>query len=388
MRAIITLNDLQQADTLCRYLQSLGIDNQIETTKVVDWGDSNYSDVSYKIWVYNEDLLEDANKIAEEFAKNSGDEKYKVRSKSQINASIKSILQTPKLETSRKEKNRVSPLQTPMGPVTLYFLIACCLIFFLTELTAVNNQDTASLSSIPSFYSPLKKEMLFDYPHAFEIIDQIVTDFGPKALLEPNEFPKEAVSLMNQFTVTPYWKGYYDKITDYLKRKPPSLQAPMFEKISDGQWWRLFTPSLLHADIFHLLFNMIWLAVLGKQLEQRMGAFRYILFIVVAGVITNVAQYLMSGWSFLGFSGVLCAMLAFVWMRQRRSAWEGYFLQPSTMSFILIFLGLMVLFQAASFYAEIVFNTVISPPIANTAHMVGLAVGLLFGRLNFFKSNY
>jgi len=334
--------------------------------------------------------LKKQKKVAEEFSKNPNDEKFKVNKKSQVAASLKSILDTPKLEPSRKEKYNTASLQAPMGPVTLYLLIACCLIFFLTEVTSAsfNHEEGATLSSIPSFYSPIKKEMLFDYPHAFEIIDQIVADFGPEALLDANQFPKEALGLMNEYAATPYWKGYYDKIVEYLKRQPQSRKAPMFEKISDGQWWRLFTPSLLHADIFHLLFNMIWLAVLGKQLEQRMGPFRYILFIVLAAVITNVAQYLMSGWSFLGFSGVLCAMLAFVWMRQRRSAWEGYFLQPSTMSFILIFLGLMVLFQAASFYAEIAFNTAISPPIANTAHMIGLAVGLAFGRLNFFKSHY
>jgi len=62
MRAIITLNDLQQADTLSRYLQSLDIGNQIETTKVSDWADPHYSDIGYKIWVYNEDTLEEAKK--------------------------------------------------------------------------------------------------------------------------------------------------------------------------------------------------------------------------------------------------------------------------------------------------------------------------------------
>ena len=47
-----------------------------------------------------------------------------------------------------------------------------------------------------------------------------------------------------------------------------------------------FFPILLHADIFHLFFNMLWLIVLGKQIEQRLKTGRYVLFILL------IAMYL------------------------------------------------------------------------------------------------
>ena len=109
-----------------------------------------------------------------------------------------------------------------------------------------------------------------------------------------------------------------------LLLSPSSSTLPCSKKSRREKYWRLFTPCLLHNDIFHIFFNMIWLVVLGKQMEMRLSLFRYALFILIAAVVTNTAQYLMSGSNFIGFSGVLCAMLTFIWMRQKKTAWEGY----------------------------------------------------------------
>ena len=38
--------------------------------------------------------------------------------------------------------------------------------------------------------------------------------------------------------------------------------------VAAGEWWRLFTPVLLHASITHILFNMWALWVLGPQIER------------------------------------------------------------------------------------------------------------------------
>ena len=39
----------------------------------------------------------------------------------------------------------------------------------------------------------------------------------------------------------------------------------------DGQWWRLFTAPLLHANLLHLVFNLIALWFAGKLLERLIG---------------------------------------------------------------------------------------------------------------------
>ncbi|WP_419842872.1 rhomboid family intramembrane serine protease [Candidatus Poriferisodalis sp.] len=37
------------------------------------------------------------------------------------------------------------------------------------------------------------------------------------------------------------------------------------------EWWRIFTGAFLHADLRHLLFNMLVLFLLGRRLEQTVG---------------------------------------------------------------------------------------------------------------------
>lgn len=39
----------------------------------------------------------------------------------------------------------------------------------------------------------------------------------------------------------------------------------------EGEWWRIFTGAFLHADVRHLLFNMLVLYLLGRRLEQAVG---------------------------------------------------------------------------------------------------------------------
>jgi len=94
---------------------------------------------------------------------------------------------------------------------------------------------------------------------------------------------------------------------------------------------------------------------------------------------------MMSGPNFLGYSGILCAMLSFIWVRQRKAAWEGYVLQDSTMGFMLLFLITVAVIQLASFYMEINGKTAFAIAIANTAHFTGLILGYILGHLNFFS---
>jgi membrane associated rhomboid family serine protease len=45
--------------------------------------------------------------------------------------------------------------------------------------------------------------------------------------------------------------------------------------INDGEYWRLITAGFLHAGLFHLMFNMFALYVLGTMLEPAMGRVRF-----------------------------------------------------------------------------------------------------------------
>ena len=88
-----------------------------------------------------------------------------------------------------------------------------------------------------------------------------------------------------------------------------------------GDWWRLITGHLTHADNEHLLWNCIGLFVLGALLESRS---RRILTAAVVGGITAVDLLLLSPLSSLdyycGLSGALNALLAVaIWKEWERS---------------------------------------------------------------------
>jgi membrane associated rhomboid family serine protease len=52
-----------------------------------------------------------------------------------------------------------------------------------------------------------------------------------------------------------------------------------------GEWWRIFTPILLHASFAHILFNMYALFQLGPAVEARYGRAPFLaLYLAAAGV--------------------------------------------------------------------------------------------------------
>ena len=149
-------------------------------------------------------------------------------------------------------------------------------------------------------------------------------------------------------------------------------------EILHGQVWRLITPIFIHLSILHILFNMLWFKDLGYLIEYKFGKHNLLILILVSGVISNLLQYFVSGPQFGGMSGVLYAMLGFVWVYKKIHQDFDYSLPARD---ITIMIGWLLLCL-----------TGFLGPIANSAHAGGLFVGMLFavykapekwGRLHF-----
>lgn len=383
MRLISTLPNQEQAYALSSYLHQQNIENQLEIITNSDWGNSDYGTVTCRIWIVEEDQFEDAMKIAEEFQQNPQDPRFQSKEK-RVFIQPKSPQEVEPLIVENKEFKPIE--RQPMGPITLYLLIICSLLLMFSGSSAPEIKSLPkNIPASPLVLSPLEKELLYDYPKAFEIIDTLVKEYGYESLETPNTLPEKGKNLLIQYSHTPYWQGIYKKIVDRISDQTPlQWNTPLFEKIRQGQVWRIFTPALMHANIFHLFFNMLWLIVLGQQMERKLGKGRYLLFIFLTAIFSNTAQYLMSGSNFLGFSGVLSGMIGFIWIRQKRAAWEGYLLEKSTMGFIFVFILLMFGLQVISFFLEIFYKVPMSIGVGNTSHLSGALLGILLGRLNYF----
>ncbi|MGH3897875.1 MAG: rhomboid family intramembrane serine protease [Pseudonocardiaceae bacterium] len=100
--------------------------------------------------------------------------------------------------------------------------------------------------------------------------------------------------------------------------------------VAEGEWWRLFTSGFLHSSDFlglgpaHLVFNMITVWVIGRDLEQVLGQTRLLLVYLVSLLGGSLAVFLFADENSLtvGASGAVLGLmggLVVVLLRMRRS---------------------------------------------------------------------
>ncbi len=391
MRLLCTIENEGQGHQFSQFLTRQGIANECEVQSVSDWGSDTYGNHFCRIWVIDEDQAERADDFYQQFVADPDAPLFK--ESSHILEPLIAATEGAKTAVSDNIEKRALAANAweakPLGSITLYLMVLCTLI--LTWEMYISVPENLAPEVLPIAYltaSPVTRALLYDYPKAYEIVDHLEALYTNDKDQKESEttLSAEAARLLEQYRKTPVWTGIYDKVVLMLKGHADRVHfdVPMFEKLRQGEGWRLFSPILLHSDILHLFFNMIWLLILGKQIESRTGAMRYVLFILVTAAFSNTCQYLMSGPNFLGFSGVLTAMMGFIYVRQKTAAWEGYQLQKVTLGFLAFFILAMLGRQFVSFFAEIYGDMSLAPRIANTAHLSGAALGYLLGKINFF----
>jgi membrane associated rhomboid family serine protease len=74
--------------------------------------------------------------------------------------------------------------------------------------------------------------------------------------------------------------------------------------------YQIVTHMFMHFDIRHLLFNMLLLFFIGPAVEQTLGPQRFLFLYFTAGVVSAVAQLLLSShFNAVGASGALYGVL-------------------------------------------------------------------------------
>ncbi|MDZ5471000.1 rhomboid family intramembrane serine protease (plasmid) [Bacillus sp. 31A1R] len=75
--------------------------------------------------------------------------------------------------------------------------------------------------------------------------------------------------------------------------------------ILEGEWWRFFTPVVLHIGILHLLMNTLALYYLGTVVERIYGNSRFLFIYLLAGFSGSLASFLFSPSLSAGASGAI-----------------------------------------------------------------------------------
>jgi len=140
-----------------------------------------------------------------------------------------------------------------------------------------------------------------------------------------------------------------------------------------GEYWRMLTSLFLHYGPLHLIVNLYALFVIGPGLERIIGSVRFALYYLLAGLGSSAGVLLLHlsnlsrGEQLVGASGCVMGIVG---------VWAGYLLRHRHEPFAgrrLWNIGLIVAIQTAFDLS--------TPQISMTAHLGGLATGLLLGLL-------
>jgi membrane associated rhomboid family serine protease len=91
----------------------------------------------------------------------------------------------------------------------------------------------------------------------------------------------------------------------YFSTSTALLTLDQYVGFRGFEFWRFITFQFLHADLMHLLFNMIGLYFFGSLVEQYLGSKRYLAFYLICGM-AGAGMYLMlnfAGWSVFSLTG-------------------------------------------------------------------------------------
>ena len=133
--------------------------------------------------------------------------------------------------------------------------------------------------------------------------------------------------------------------------------------VQNGEFWRLITAGFLHGGIFHLLFNMYSLYIIGTQIENFVGKWKFLAIYFCSMLTASLMSCVISPNSVsVGASGAIFGLLgALVYFGYHYRLYLGSVLRNQIIPLILfnLLLGFMV------------------NGIDNAAHIGGLIGGLL-----------
>jgi GlpG protein len=151
-----------------------------------------------------------------------------------------------------------------------------------------------------------------------------------------------------------------------------------FSEFLSGQLWRIVTPIFLHFGFLHIIFNMYWLYYFGCQIEKRKGSAFIAIFIFLTAIFSNIAQYLVTGPEFGGMSGVVYALLGYIWIKSKFDPGDGLYIEQSTALVLVAWLLLCFVMPVAPGF---------SGGVANWAHTGGLISGAGWGYISAIRWN-
>ena len=142
----------------------------------------------------------------------------------------------------------------------------------------------------------------------------------------------------------------------------------------NGRVWTLVVALFVHANVFHLVGNMLFLFVFGNTLEKSVGAEKLLVIFFTGGLLSFILSpaFLPRDTGMLGASAAIFALAGSVMLiRPLKFSW--LFLAPQGLIAIIYFIYNVVLVYEKSRIPGY------DPQVAYVAHVIGFITGIPFG---------
>ncbi len=146
-------------------------------------------------------------------------------------------------------------------------------------------------------------------------------------------------------------------VEDYFVLKPGFVIANW------KNWLTLFTYSVAHADLAHLLGNLSFILLLGPMLEEKYGIKNMVVMVIITIVITALVDLFFIKQAVLGSSGI-------VFMLVMLTSFANMKRNTIPLTFLLV---------AFLFLGKEILESYKEDNVAQFAHIIGGVCGSIFG---------
>ncbi len=149
------------------------------------------------------------------------------------------------------------------------------------------------------------------------------------------------------------------------------ILQPEWDASSASWYFRLFSHSMGHKDLGHLMSNLPLLLLLGPIVEGRYGAKKLILMIITTAVVTAILQITFFNHGLLGASGIVFMLILLVSAQNIKN-------KQLPLTFILVVI-IYIGYEVMGSFSD--------DNISHFAHIMGGIVGTIFAFLLSGKSD-
>ena len=160
-------------------------------------------------------------------------------------------------------------------------------------------------------------------------------------------------------------------------REVLSLIPPL---VNQGYVWQFITHMFVHGNIYHLLFNMLCLYMLGTALERVLGSWEFLLFYFLCGILAGAFSYgfyVVTGnmiVALMGASGAIYALMFLFAVLFPGSRFMVFFVIPLKAPIA------MLVFAAIEAILQI---TGADNGVAHLTHLAGIGLAWLYVMIRF-----